>query len=459
MQAVALERSPLTICVEQLQQAAGPAASHENIVALSAKLLTDSSTLQACARIILRDLGLTLRLLRIANSVMFNHIGSTVMSVTHAAALMGTDALSQMVDSVPRHALPRPARELVALSHLTAVIARTLVSRVEPRYGEEAFVSGLFRNIGEVCYVLECPAEYQKLLFGSQGQMIGLRAACRSQNRFEFDELTAGLLQNWSLHGAPVLSAQSTPDALFAQHGNQDADIALAASVAHVIVTANFRCDIQERDKVMRYCLPVLAKAYRMRDAQVPELCFGALESVYGLMQQLNLSRDRLRLREWIPETKPEQKAPAPVSTVLPKGATMATLLDTAITYGVDRAAWLPYAEPVVKVSRLAGQGWPGNAVEALPGLLHPRKPPFLLAFGQRQDVWIDFAKDDRFASSDLAKMLRPEAFFLLPVSDGKRVRGCLYFDWTRRRDFAAESLVPPLSALRDYVATSMPAA
>ena len=61
MQALEIERSPLVVCVDHLQQTAGPAANNENAVALATKLLT-AGTLQSCARTIQQDFGLTLRL-------------------------------------------------------------------------------------------------------------------------------------------------------------------------------------------------------------------------------------------------------------------------------------------------------------------------------------------------------------------------------------------------------------
>lgn len=456
MQALEIERSPLIVCVDHLQQTAGPAAQNDHAVALATKLLTEG-TLQSCARIIQMDLGLTLRLLRIANSAMFNLAGKTVMSITHATALMGTDALSQLVDTVPRHTIPRPVRDLVLLSHLSATIARGLMSRLEPRYGEEAFIAGLFRNIGEICYAQEMPDAYTKILRGSQGHLTGLRASCRMHAKFDFDELTAGLLQHWSLHGSPVLAAQSTPEALLVQHGNPEAEIALAASLGHLITVATWRCELNEREKVLRACWPALAKQYQIREQQLPELCFAALDAVHGLMNQMGIKKDELRLKEWVPLPE-EVPVPDAKAVQLPAGATLRSALQSALSLGVDRAAWLPYVDPEPSLGSSAG-AWTHGEPELLPKVIHPRKPPFLLAFGQRQDVWIDFSKDDRFRSTPLAERLSPLVYFLLPVCDGRKVRGCLYFDWLTRREFPPESILPALSAFRDAMATNMPAA
>jgi hypothetical protein len=428
------------------------------VAALAAKLLTDRSTLQACARIVLSDLGLTLRFLRIANSAMFNASGKTVMNVTHAAALLGTDAMTQIIDTVPRNLMDRPARELAVLSQITAVMARSLMGRMEPRFAEEAFIAGMFRNVGELNYAIDMPESYQQVLAGSHGNMVGLKASCLMHSHFDFDELAAELLECWSLHGAPVLAAHSTPEALFAQHGNPEADIALTASLAHTIAVAYLRCETAEREKMMRPCWPALSKVFQMREAQVESFCRGCVEASADLMERMAVTREGFRLKDWVPVV-PETLTVANAAAILPPGSSTKGLLETAISRGVDRAAWLPYHDPVVSLGSVAGDHWPQDGPADLPQLVNPRKPPYLLAFGHRQDVWIDFAKDNRFKESPLALAMKPAAFFLLPVVEGRRVRGCLYFDWASKRDVAPETVMPALTALRDFMATNMLAA
>jgi HD-like signal output (HDOD) protein len=449
-------RSPLTVCVERLQKTAGPAANSENIAALSARLLKNHGTFQACSRIILMDFGLTVRLLRIANSARFKQGGNTVTSVSHAAAMLGTDSLTQLIDTVPRHKLSRPVRELVALSHLTAVMARNLISRLEPRYAEEAYICGLLRNIGELSYALEMPDDYKKVLAGSQGHLAGLRDSFQRHSHFEFDELSTGLLFHWSLQGSLVLAALSTPDALLVQSGHPETDIALAASLAHHICMAYFRGEPAERDNTMRSCSVALATQYQMREAQVENFCRSSLESLDELMLRIGVSADGLRLTQWLQSGLTNATVPAAADTPFTTETTIFELLQFAIDKGVDRAAWLPIVDQTISLGAAAGSGWPGEGARELASLIQPRKPPFLLAFGQRQDVWIDFAKDDRFCESPLALKLKPTAFFLLPVCEAKRTRGCLYFDLAMKRDFAPESLLPTLSALRDHMATKM---
>ncbi|MBM3784852.1 MAG: HDOD domain-containing protein [Acidobacteria bacterium] len=451
--------SPLDVAVQHLQHAPGPPAIGENAFALAGKLLSDQSTIQAGARIIERDLGLTLRLLRMVNSAMFNHAGRTILSVTHASALIGTDMMSQLLETVPRNAIPRPARELVVLSQIAGHFSWVLMARVEPRWTEDAFIAGLFRNMGEVMVALEQPEDYQHILHLSGGTLPGLRAGCRRHLHFDFDELTAMLLNTWSLHGAPDLAARSTPEALLAQGTQSETMMALAAALGHSLTQACFRAEDKDRDSVLRACWPALARIFRVRDVHLPELCDIVFKSVEGLAKATQVSREQLRLKPWVPEAAPEARpAEAPVvAGAIAGGATIESILRSALGHGMDRAAWLPLVESGIGVPWLEGEGWPAGVSSEIDTLFPVRKPPFLLAFSQRRDVWIDCGKDDRYNNTGMVKRLLPAAFFLLPVCEGRTVKGCLYFDWSKRRDQPPETLLATLQALRDFMAANIP--
>jgi len=245
-------RSPLETCLDQMQNASGPPAIGENAFALTGKLMSDRTTMQACARIVQRDLGLTLRLLRIANSALFNHAGRTVLSVSHASALLGTDVLSELLETVPRSPIARPVRELVVLSQIAGNFAWLLMGRLEPRWSDDAFIASLLRSLGEVMIAQERSEDYARILRGSNGSFAGVRAASRAALHFDFDELTMALLGAWSIRGAPALAAQSTQDALLAP----SAAAGRAASLAHLLTLAYFRDEDRERDHIMKSCWP-----------------------------------------------------------------------------------------------------------------------------------------------------------------------------------------------------------
>jgi HD-like signal output (HDOD) protein len=160
MQAKPAAPKPLAVCAEQLRQTPGPAVLSDNALALSARLTSDRSTLRSCAGIFSQDPGLALKLLRTVNSAMFNPAPEPVIHLGHAAALLGTEALVQLVGSVPRGALSTPANELSVLGLLTAHCSQRLMALLDPHRTEEAYLTGLLRNIGELVFAIEKPVEY-----------------------------------------------------------------------------------------------------------------------------------------------------------------------------------------------------------------------------------------------------------------------------------------------------------
>lgn len=444
-------RTPLQSCVDLLQQASGPATISDYASELSYRLASDNSGMKTCARVIECDIGLTLRLLRAANSAMVNHGERLVLNVTHAASLLGTDALASLVTAIPRTAIPRPTRELVVLSQIAGNLSWTLMARIEPRWCEEAFIAGLLRNLGEVMISQERRDDYRNMLASSGGTLTGLRAAARTALQFDFDELTAALLGAWSIRGAAALAAQSTPEALAAQPPGPENEVALAACLGHLITQAVFRAEPKDRDGILKHGLPALAQFFHVRDSHIADLCDNAFSAVEPIAKAARVTREELLLRHWISKSTDAPAPPARI-TAPSESTSVRGVLRSAIEQGMDRAAWLPFESGVIGLVELCGNGWPSSATSLLPAVVLPKRPPFLLAFGQRQDVWIDMVKDDRFAQTDFARKLDPKAFLLLPVSQGRTVRGCLYFDWTTVRDRPADSMLPQLAALRDQI-------
>jgi HD-like signal output (HDOD) protein len=62
--------------------------------------------------LILKDLGLTSRILRLGNSAMFNRSGRPILSVAHAMVLLGWDRIRNLMSTVRfvEHFVDRSAR-------------------------------------------------------------------------------------------------------------------------------------------------------------------------------------------------------------------------------------------------------------------------------------------------------------------------------------------------------------
>lgn len=103
LQFVAAERltreEKLEVCVDRIFHGEGipPFCDHANEVLLRT-LDPDGNSIEL-VRVILKDLGLTSKILRLANSAMYNHSGRPILSVPHAIILLGWDKVRSMVST------------------------------------------------------------------------------------------------------------------------------------------------------------------------------------------------------------------------------------------------------------------------------------------------------------------------------------------------------------------------
>ena len=99
-------------------------------------------------RLILKDLGLTSQILRLANSAVYNHSGRQIMSVAHAITMLGWNKVRSMVSTVRyiEHFANRSPclRELLLLSVLTAVHGRDVAEAIGYPRPEEAYICACF---------------------------------------------------------------------------------------------------------------------------------------------------------------------------------------------------------------------------------------------------------------------------------------------------------------------------
>ena len=162
----------------------------------------DSSCVEI-ARVILRDLGITSQLLKIANSALYKHSDRPIMSVAHAIILLGWDMVRNLLSAiqfVEHFANGSSAlRELMLLSVLNAVHSRDIASAAGYPLPDEAYICGLFQNLGEVVVAGYYPIEYARVIDAMDTEKIPARAACMRILDFSWDEVGMQLAQEWNM--------------------------------------------------------------------------------------------------------------------------------------------------------------------------------------------------------------------------------------------------------------------
>ena len=142
----------------------------------------EEASIQHITNVILKDYSLTLRILRTANSSLNNRSGRQIHSISHAVTLLGVEAVREMATGVVllehfRKHSPG-LKELILLSLLTANHAREVADRVGYPKREEAYLCGMFRNLGEVLVACYHPRGYAAVLLRVQEDRIPVVQAC-----------------------------------------------------------------------------------------------------------------------------------------------------------------------------------------------------------------------------------------------------------------------------------------
>ena len=138
-----------------------PALSH-SIEQVLLKVEEEAS-IQHITNVILKDYSLTLRILRTANSPLYNRSGRQIHSISHAVTLLGVEAVREMATGVvTAGAFPQALARIERIDSSLSLNRKPCTRGGRPGGAipkrEEAYLCGMFRNLGEVLIACYHPA-------------------------------------------------------------------------------------------------------------------------------------------------------------------------------------------------------------------------------------------------------------------------------------------------------------
>ncbi len=161
------------------------------------------------ARAILRDPGMTAKLLRIANSVIFNTSGNQVTTVSRAIVLLGFDMVRQIalsvafIDAFLRGSPRQRVQGEVARAIHAAVQARWLALQRHDGQSEEVFIAALLYRFGHLAFWCVATDAGDVLEEALRGDPLHPQAVEQAVLGFRLKQLTLALVREW--HISPLL--------------------------------------------------------------------------------------------------------------------------------------------------------------------------------------------------------------------------------------------------------------
>jgi HD-like signal output (HDOD) protein len=183
-----------------------------------------AASAEKLANIILRDYGLTNKILKIVNSAMYARAGGEVTSISRAIVVLGFDRVRSIANSLAYFSKLQSASTSVLLrdsmiqAFFGGLLARHLAQRAKLRDPEEAFICGLFHSLGENLSIYYFPEDHAEIKELVDKQLENKTAASVRVLGVSFAELGGEVAKIWHLPDAivgaimPAPSASDDPD-------------------------------------------------------------------------------------------------------------------------------------------------------------------------------------------------------------------------------------------------------
>ncbi len=174
---------------------------------------TDEQSLAQLSNFILSDPSLTLKILRLSNSISYRSTAAPVTSISTAIQLLGMDTIKacalamMLVDGMPgKHAKAVRNELLLALS--ASLIARNLAKYSVFQNADEVTIAALFKNLGRLIVAAHDDELYWETMVLSRKQDYTEARASLKRLGCTFNWLTEYALRAWHIPDAIILAVK-----------------------------------------------------------------------------------------------------------------------------------------------------------------------------------------------------------------------------------------------------------
>lgn len=195
-----------------------PALSR-TITAINHAVGDENSRASRMTEIILRDISLTKKLLRVVNAAHFGSFGSQPIStISRAVVILGFDAVRNtavslmLFEHLQHHANVDVLRGEAVDSFYRGVLGRLLAASAGVRDSEEAFISALFRDLGRLMARFHFFEQTEKVTQLMAEEMLDERSASHRILGANYDEFGLAIARHWNFPPS-ILRAMSPVDA------------------------------------------------------------------------------------------------------------------------------------------------------------------------------------------------------------------------------------------------------
>jgi HD-like signal output (HDOD) protein len=286
---------------------------------------TETSTLSELANLILSDLNLTQKVLRLGNSVTFRSVAGPVTTVSRAIARIGSEQVRILALSslLLERLTDRQNAAAFSPELMQALYASMLAQSVGPRSGtdgEESAICAMFRSIGRLIIVLyesECFAEIKRV---AASDRVSDTEAARRVMGVGFEQIGQRILTRWGIPDLIVKTVAPWPAGADPPRDKVER-LQLVSQFSSEVAAAVCASSGNERAKALESALSNYGASLSLEAPELQVLVETTSERTHHFARALDL-----------------ELAPTEVQAVVDDARTLATEIELPAADAVDRA-------------------------------------------------------------------------------------------------------------------------
>lgn len=174
-----------------------------------------SASADQLANVILRDVALTSKLLKLVNSSFYGARASEITSISEAVVFLGVEQVRMVANSLTLFGRLKgnsaDLKDAMIRALLSGLIARHLARRVGLVCAEEAFIGGLCQNLGELLTIYYFAEDYEEIETLRAQRQLDKNAAARAILGVAYADLGAAVARSWNLPATLIDTIKGLP--------------------------------------------------------------------------------------------------------------------------------------------------------------------------------------------------------------------------------------------------------
>ncbi len=164
---------------------------------------SDTERVSALSNSILKDFGLTTKLLKLVNAATFGQFSGTISTISRAVVILGFENVRQiavtlvLLEHLQSKSQAVQLRDEMLAGYLCGLLGRELVSKAGIRDAEEAFICSLFHPLGKLLTAYYLHEEFQQIAKLQTSQNLDEAHASTRVLGLSFEELGMGVARSW----------------------------------------------------------------------------------------------------------------------------------------------------------------------------------------------------------------------------------------------------------------------